>query len=101
MAQSTTEQILRDVTGFIEDLLVDLEDDVKHCLQNGGVDPDQIPGLADLFNSESAYAKSFAGLETQYSQLTFYKRAFNFVVSYQYLCYYRKLQVHVYVMMCV
>ena len=80
LPQSTMEQILKDVTGFFEDLLVDLLDDVNDCLVNADVDPNQIPGLVELFSAESAYANPFAGLDTQYSQLKFYKEVFGFVV---------------------
>lgn len=42
-------------------------------LGNAGIDTN-IAGLSDLFSTQSAYANPFAGLETQYLQLKFYKR---------------------------
>ncbi len=80
LPQSTIEQIIQDVTGFFEDLLDDLYDDLKSILSNAGVDHSTITGLSELFSSTSTYSKPFAGLETQYLQLKFYKKELNFVV---------------------
>ena len=39
LPQSTMETVLHDITGFIQDLLVDIEDEISSCLTNAGVDP--------------------------------------------------------------
>lgn len=80
LPQSTMELILKDITGFVQDLLVDLFDDVKQVLSNSGIDPAEVEGLSNLFSEDSVYATPFSGLETQYSQLKFYKEVLNFVV---------------------
>ena len=73
--------ILRDTTGFIQDLFLDVFDSVKSCLTEAGVDSHYIEGLSGLFDSSSHLANPFAGLENQYLQLNFYKKAFNFRVG--------------------
>lgn len=83
--QSTMMEILKDVTGFVQDLLSDLFKDVKSVLVGAGI-PTDIPGLTSL---QSAYAHPFSGLESQYSQLQFYKKAFNFVVLHIFLLNYQ------------
>ena len=80
LTQSTMSKIIKDVTGFFQDLLVDLFSDITSVLANAGI-ANNIPGLAELFNTRSKYANPFAGLGSPYSQLKFYKEAFNFVVS--------------------
>lgn len=77
--QSTMMEIIKDVTGFVQDLLVDLYSDVKSVLTSAGITND-VPGLQELFNSESTYAHPFQGLESPYKQLKFLKEVFNFVV---------------------
>lgn len=78
LPQSTMELILKDVTGLFQDILVDLFN--EHVLTNSSINHTDINGLSALFSENSIYARPFAGLETQYSQLKFYREEFNFVV---------------------
>ena len=86
LPQSTMEEILKDVTGLVQDLLIDLHQKVNSTLQSAGVDPKQISGLADLFHPESEFARPFSNLETQHMQLKFYKQNFDLIVSHVSLC---------------
>lgn len=81
--QSTMEKIITDITGFIQDLLTDLRDDVNSTLADADnvISPSSLSALSSLFDHSSSYANPFGGLENQYLQLRFYKKAFNFVVS--------------------
>ena len=81
LPQSTMEEILRDVTGLFQDTLSDLQQQVCTRISAAGIDLNQVPGLAELFQDQSEFATPFMGLETQYLQLKFYKENFNFVVS--------------------
>lgn len=83
--QSTMEKILTDVTGFIQDILTDLYDEVISMLTTAGAPLSSLVGLAELFSHSSTYANPFAGLKNQSSQLKIYKKAFNLVV-----CSYKK-----------
>ena len=82
LPQSTMDCILKDTTGFIQDILVDVFDDVELRLREAGVDSAILADLSGLFDSSSRHANPFAGLENQYSQLNFYKKAFNLKVVY-------------------
>lgn len=84
--QSTMEEILKDVSGFVQDLLIDLHQKVNSTLQSACVDPSQVPGLAELFHPESEFAKPFSNLETQHMQLKFYRQNFNLIVSFVAIC---------------
>lgn len=81
ITQATMDQILDDVTGFFQELLLDLFDDVKSVLADSNIDHSTITGLCELFGSESFYAKPFTGLESKHRQLQFYEKELNFVVS--------------------
>ena len=96
LPQSTMEQILKDVTGFFQDTLLDLQEDVNSCLSSAGIDHSSIPGLAHLFDRSSEYAAPFAGLETHYRHMKYCKEVLGYVVCIQsvfmvytwYTCYY-------------
>ena len=60
---------------------MDLFDDVTSALANVGIDFSTIPGLSSLFSGNSVYASPFAGLETQHTQMRYYKESLGFVVS--------------------
>ena len=81
LPQSTMELILKDVTGFFQDLLSDLVDDVNAALCDASVDHRSVPGLSELFCPSSLYANPFTGLETQYKQLKYCKETLGFVVG--------------------
>ena len=53
LPQSTMGLILKDFTGFIEDLLTDLCDDVTSTLSDAGIDHVNIPRLHELFGDQS------------------------------------------------
>ena len=75
------ERILKDITGFIQDTLLDLFDDVKSVLANVGIDPCSVPGLSSVFSENSVYATPFKGLQTQHLQMKYYRETLGFVVS--------------------
>ena len=64
LPQSTMEKIVSDMTGLFQDLLLDLNDDVKSCLSKAGIG--DVPGLAEKFSLQSSYANPFEGLLSQY-----------------------------------
>ena len=80
LPQSTMEQILKDVTGFFQNILMDLHDELKSILSNSGADHTQLKGFDQLFSANSFYTNPFLGLETQHGHLKYYKESLNFVV---------------------
>lgn len=80
LTQSTMEQILKDITAFFEESLIELGNEVKAILLEAGIEIAQLPDLAKLFSPDSPYAKPFGGLETQHLQMKFYKEEMDLVV---------------------
>ena len=80
LPQSTMEQILKDVTGFFQNILMELHDELKSILSNSGADHTQLKGFDQLFSANSFYTNPFLELETQHAQLKYYKELLNFVV---------------------
>ena len=83
LAQSTTENIIKDVDSLYEVALSGIHDAVSTALRNSGVDPQEICGLDDIFNPLGPYGKLFPGLDTHYLQMKYLRQNFKFVVSNQ------------------
>ena len=81
LPQNSMERILKDITGFIQDMLLDLFDNVKSKLMSIGVDPSSVPGLSLLFAEDSIHATPFKKLETHHMQMKYYKETLGLVVS--------------------
>ena len=86
LPQSTMELILKDITGFIQDMLIDLYEDVGTILADAGINCTTVAGLSFLFSSDSTFATPFAGLESHHCQMKFYKESMGLVVSTRTLC---------------
>ena len=56
------EEILRDVTGLFQDTLSDLLQQVCTRISVAGINLNQVPGLAELFQDQSDFVTSFMGL---------------------------------------
>ena len=87
LTQSVTEEILQDVTEFCCEMISDLKSNIYKLLSSAGINADDVSGLEDLFQDESPYVKPFSKLETQYLQMSYYKKHLGFVVS-NYTCMY-------------
>ncbi len=82
LTQSTMALILKDMTGFIQDLLSDLQDEINASFSSVGIDQSSIPGLSELFSPTSMYGSPFDGLQSQYQQQKYYKEELGLIVSY-------------------
>ena len=80
LTQSTTEEILSDVTELCSSINLCLKNDVHRILESADITPGNIPGLDDLFSANSSYALPFCNLQTHYKQM-YFRSNFNFVVS--------------------
>ena len=78
LPQSTMDMITKDITVFIQDLLLDLGEDVCASLTASGCDPGSVSGL---FHSSSAYANPFVGVESQHMQMKICREVLGIVVS--------------------
>lgn len=81
LTQSTTEEILSDVTELCSSIVLRLKNEVHSVLESADITPGNIPGLDDLFSENSSYALPFCNLQTQYKQMSYFRSHFNFVVS--------------------
>jgi len=81
LTQSTTEEILSDVTELCSSIILRLKNDVHRVLESADITPGNIPGLDDLFTENSPYALPFCNLQTHYKQMSYFRSHFNFAVS--------------------
>lgn len=81
LTQTTTEEILSDVTELCSSIVLRLKNEVHRVLESADITPSNIPGLDDLFSENSPYAVPFCNLQTQYKQVSYFRSHFNFVVS--------------------
>lgn len=81
LTQTTTEEILSDVTELCSSIVLRLKNEVHRVLESADITPSNIPGLDDLFSENSSYALPFCNLQTQYKQVSYFRSHFNFVVS--------------------
>ena len=80
LSQSATEEILSDVTEMCSNLINCLGEDLYKLLNSMNINPDDIPGLKDLFKEESQYTQPFRGIDTFYLQMSYYRSHLKFVV---------------------
>lgn len=73
------DRIFKDITGFIQDMLVDLYGNVSDTLADAVINCTTVTGLSSLLSS--TYSTPFAGLESAHCQMKYYKEALGFVVS--------------------
>ena len=81
LTQSTTEEILSDVTELCTDVVCRLGHDILKVLESAGVNASDIPGLHHLLSETSPYSTPFSNLKSQFLQLSYYRNHLNFVVS--------------------
>lgn len=87
LIQSATEEILADVAEICSTLINCLGEDLYKLLNSVDINPENIPGLKDLFKEESLYTQPFRGIDTFYLQMSYYRSHLNFVVL---LCLYTR-----------
>ena len=79
LPQVTVNKIIEDFSEFCENNITKLGEEVMEKIKSAGISS-EIPGLAELFSSQSQYCQPFAGLDTTYRQLAFYRQHFKLVV---------------------
>ncbi len=62
--------------------LTSLHSKVCQAVEAVGVDPRSVPDLDGIFDPENEFSHPFAGLQTQYRQIKYYRQKFGLVVSY-------------------
>lgn len=81
LTQTATDEILSDVTELCTDIVADTKEEVFTVLRSAGVNPEEIPGLRNIFSESSQHAQPFSNIRTPYLQLSYCRKHLNFVVS--------------------
>ena len=79
LTQRFMENLLSDVTDFCSNIIDELKVDILHKLRSAST-PSIVVEEINATCEDMMYRQPFAGLDTQYKQLQFYRRHFNFVV---------------------
>ena len=65
LSEEATKILLFDTTSLIQKSVEQVRDKVKDCLNNAGMQLDDIVGLKEIFSPENAIANPFTGLKTK------------------------------------
>lgn len=79
LTQSCMENLLSDVTDLCANIIDELKVDIVQKLRSASTPSPVIEEISTTCDDVS-YRQPFIGLETQYKQLQFYRKHFNFVV---------------------
>ena len=78
-----TIEIVEDVADLIEENCLHLENQVKSCLQQSGINYLTVDGLLDLFTTRNENVVPFSHLMTHHQQLSYYGKHYNLIVSFE------------------
>lgn len=73
--------IVKDVSELVKEVCTCIEEQVKSCLEDNGLQFNTIRGLSDIFSENNEVVSPFCDLSTFYQQLSYYKRNYGFIVS--------------------
>ena len=84
LSEEATKTLLSDTTSLIQRSVEQVKDKVKDCLNNAGMQLDDIVGLKEIFSPENAITNPFTGLKTKTEQKDYFKNQFGLVVSFSF-----------------
>ena len=81
--------IVEDVADLIKEICLHLENQVKSCLQQSGINYLTVDGLLDLFTTRNENVVPFSHLMTHHQQLSYYRKHYNLIEHYiaNIICY--------------
>lgn len=82
ITQTALQGVIEGVSGLMQGHLDSLHSEVCQQLSLAGVSDSIISSLGMIFSNDGAHGRPFAGLETHYQQLKFYRDQFNFIVRF-------------------
>ena len=68
--QTVVDHVVKNTTEVVENTVDLLKSSLTHCLQNAGIDMENIPGVGDLFTENCAIRKPVSQLANGSSQLS-------------------------------
>ncbi len=83
LSQKAATTLLSDTTSLVQSCVEQVQDKVKDCMDNAGIQFDDIPGLKEIFSPENEISNPFTGLKTTCEQKTYFIEEFGLVVSFQ------------------
>lgn len=79
LTRAATQGIIEDVEYLVNFVTQTIESQAKSILHSNGIDPDGIPGLAEVFCGP--VTKPFDGLTSFHQELMYCREHFNFIVT--------------------
>jgi hypothetical protein len=83
LSQKAATTLLSDTTSLVQSCVEQVQDKVKDCMDNAGIQFDDIPGLKEIFSPKNEISNPFTGLKTTCEQKTYFIEEFGLVVSFQ------------------
>lgn len=81
LTRNATLGIVHDVSDIVKEVSLCIEDQVKCCLQENGINFDNVSGLSEIFTESNVVISPFAELMSFHQQLAYFKKHFSFIVS--------------------
>lgn len=79
--QTVVNSFVENTTQITENTVHLVKSGIAKCLQEVGLNINQIPGLSDVLDENSGISKPFQGIDKEPLQYQYYKEHFNLVVS--------------------
>ena len=70
LTRNATLGIVHDVSDLVKEVTLCIEDQVKFCLQENGINVDTVSGLTEIFSESNAVVSPFAELMSFHQQVT-------------------------------
>ena len=81
MSTAAITALLCDTTSLVQSCVEQIHGKVKDCLNNAGIELENVPGLQEVFRPENEIANPFNGLTTKLEQKQYFQENFGLVVS--------------------
>ena len=78
--QTVVDSFVRNTSQIVENSVNLVKSALSQCLDNAGLQMENIPGINEIFNEESIITTPFGEIQNEAAQLTYYKKTFGMVV---------------------
>ena len=81
MSSTAIAPLLCDTTSLVQSCVEQINGKVKDCLNNAGIELENVPGLLEVFKPDNEIANPFEGLKTKMEKKQYFQENFGLVVS--------------------
>ena len=81
LSQQAMNAIIANTEDIVEHSLNAVKSKVVCCLGENGIQPEEVPGLDDIFYQQSEFSKACEMLKTEYYQIKYFVENFHLIVS--------------------